>query len=91
MSQKEHIEIAECVLEELNHFGRHFQPGGVTIEIILNEHKLKVEPFIGYMEVSNGNGSEKYLLCRNYTPMDFMPSRSQLEFASYLALLVDCL
>ena len=79
------VKIADTVLTELTHFGANFRPAGNTATISYNEHLLRGEPFIGYVELDTGGEIEAYLICRNQTPLEFKPLRPSIEFASYLA------
>ncbi len=78
-------QIAEILFAELSHFGVNFKPSGSTGVIRYNEVLLLNEPFVGYAEVTAPDGREAYLVCRNYTPIDFRPKKHGLKFASYLA------
>jgi uncharacterized protein YifE (UPF0438 family) len=46
---------------------------------------LANDPFNAYIEVEFGGQIEKYLIFRNYTPLEFKPKDSTIEYASYLS------
>ncbi len=79
------VKIADTVLTELAHFGANFHPAGSTAVIGYNEHLLRGEPFIGYVELETAGEIETYLICRNQTPLEFRPADESIVFASYLA------
>ncbi len=79
------LRIAKTSLDELVHFGTNFRPSGHTASVRYEEFGLAHDPFNAYVEVEFGETTEKYLIFRNYTPIEFKPSGSDIEYASYMA------
>jgi superfamily I DNA/RNA helicase len=78
-------EIAQRLIEELDHFGRNFKPTGGH-KIINSQYALELEPFVGYVKLKNDDGQiDEFLICRNYTPHCFQPFGKNALFGSYLS------
>lgn len=94
-----HAEIAQFVLDELDHFATRYRPPdwqGET-EFLSPQHyaavaasrtaqlALSTEPFIGYAYTSKPGEKMRLLICRHYTPLSVTPRHSDTLYASYLS------
>jgi hypothetical protein len=78
-------EIAEAILSELDHFQQNFKATGGVLTLA-SQHHILAEPCVGYAVTQKPDGSTVELfICRNYVPFDYAPSRTSIDFASYLS------
>ena len=84
-------EIADTIVQELDHFSSRFRVTGGP-GVYFEQAALQREPFIGFLEVERQDGdeitTERYLVCRNYIPgPEFKARNAGIEFMSYKAAL----
>jgi hypothetical protein len=78
-------EIAEAILSELDHFQLNFKATGGALTLASQRYIL-AEPCVGYAVTQKPDGTAVELfICRNYVPFDYTPSRTSIDFASYLS------
>jgi hypothetical protein len=77
--------IAKAILSELDHFQDHFKPSGGALSGA-GQHRLLDEPCVGYALTQKPDGTQvEVFLCRNYVPLGYEPSRTSIDYASYLS------
>ncbi len=77
--------IAEAILSELDHFQKHFKPSGGALTGAGQYHLLN-EPCVAYAVTQKFGGPQvEIFLCRNYVPFGYTPSRTSIDYASYLS------
>ncbi len=78
-------EIADAILSELDHFQTHFKAAGGA-RTMQGQHQLLKEPCVGYAVVQRPDGTTcELFVCRNQAPFDYTPSRTAIDYASYLS------
>jgi len=79
------VEIAEAILSELDHFQKTFKANAAS-QFYFADLQLKEEPCVGYAVTKHSDGAlGEIFVCRNSAPSNYVPSRSTIEYASYLA------
>ena len=78
-------DIARPIIDELDHFQRHFRPGGGALTHMALR-QIQSEPFVGYAVVEDAAGRQTELfICRHYIPDGLVPITANADFASYLS------
>src|ERR1700733_6206458 len=78
-------DIAEAILSELDHFQQHFVPEGGDLTFA-GQYHLASEPCVGYAFTQRYDRTiVELFICRNYVPFGYTPSRTTIDYASYLS------